>query len=480
MKKQNILFLTNDEHRWDFCTGGLIDGLKTPTIDRLKGMGVSLPNTISNCPICMPTRFTWLTGLYASQSPSGPRNGKDWPEGHPTVAHALQRAGYTTAVIGKLHSHEGRSMAEHHLNDLEPNQRARGFDYVFQCNGAGGNKNKGKGNKGCRWTDYIKSKGNGLYEKLLEDSASRDHRIGGKNLYSPSLLPAEDRLDSFVTDEAVRWLSTYDSEKPFFLHASLFGPHFPHDPPEPFFSRHRPEDMPIPIGVDDPEKIKYWREQRAAYCGMVEFNDYLLGKIIDALEARGLLKDTLIIFSTDHGDMMGDYGLFYKIHPYDASIRTPTIVCDPASKLPGGTVLNDMVEAVDMPATILEAASDEHLQEAMPTSPAKSFLKYTRGEQDSHRQQAYCEHGNFSEESGRIYRLIREQEWKYVYYSQGDMLFNVNDDPYEQNNLIDDPSQQERVSKMRGDIIRRMASVMVPPATVTSKMPIAFYKALYP
>lgn len=471
-RKPNILFLTDDEHRWDFYTDGLINGLETPTVDRLKRMGVTLPNAVTNCPVCMPTRFTWLTGLYAAQSPAGPRNAKDWPYGHKTVAHALQRAGYETAIIGKLHSHSMRTLKEIHASEFEKRTHERGFDYVFETLGR---------KEGGRYADYIREKhGEAFFQKMREDAASRDHRKGGTNLYSPSFVPIEDRHDVFIANEAVRWLKDRSSDKPFFLHASLTGPHFPHDPPEPYFSKHKPEDMPAPVGVDDPKQLKYWREQRAAYCGKIEHTDHLMGQILDAIEANGLLDDTIIVSTTDHGDMMGDHGLFYKIHPYDASIRTPVIICDPASKRPGGTVLTDMVEAVDIPGTFLEAGTEEHLQDAMPTSLARSFLRYARGEADSHREWAYCEHGNFCEKGSRVYRLARDQEWKYVSYEQGNMLFNIKDDPFEQNNLVVDASQIKRINEMQGRIIRRMGEMMVPPETLETNVPIEFYKGVLP
>lgn len=470
--KPNILFLTDDEHRWDFYTGGLIEGLRTPAIDRLKRRGVTFPNAITNCPVCMPTRFSWLTGRYPSQSPSGPRNAKDWPNGHRTVAHALQRAGYETALIGKLHSHSGRTKGTHHLEELVQQTYERGFDYVYQTD-------SGKG--GSCYTDFIKEKyGEAFYQEMLADLAARDHRKGGTKLYAPSFVPAEDRQDSFITDEVIRWLGNRSSDKPFFLHASLTGPHFPHDPPEPWFSRHRPEDMPAPIGVDDPEELTYWRQQRAAYCGKVEHTDYLMGRILDAVEEHGLLDNTIIVFSSDHGDMMGDYHLHYKIFPFDASIRTPTIICDPASSLPGGTILHDPVEAIDLPATFLEAGSDEHLQDAMPTSLAKSFLRYARGEVDSHRDWAYCEHGHFCEEGSRVYRLVRDQEWKFVFYEHGHQLYHIQDDPFEQHNLFDDPSQQSRILAMQGRLLRHMGSIMVPPETLQNHVPGDFYRGVLP
>lgn len=473
MTKPNIILLTDDEHRWDFYTGGLIENLRTPAIDRLKRDGVTMTNAVSNCPVCMPTRFTWLTGLYASQSAAGPRNAKDWPRTHPTVAHALQRAGYHTALIGKLHSHCGRTLAKHHLRDLEEHTRERGFDHVFECSGRSFMANEFF--EGCRYTDYLKEKG--LLDKLIDDIRSREHRKGGTNFHSSAVLKPEDHFDHFVCDEMIRWLDDRPADQPFFLHASFFGPHFPLDPPEPWFSRHKPEDMPIPVGVDAPDEIDFWRKQRASYCGLVEFTDHCVGRLLDALEARGLMDDTIIIFTSDHGDMMGDHGLFFKMKPYDASVRTPTIVRDPFSKRAGGTVLTDMVEAADVPATILEAGCDEHLQEAMPAAPGKSFLGYARGETDAHRDWAYSEIGNLSE-GGNAWRMARTPEWKYVYGEKGDMLFNMTDDPFEENNLANDPARAARVCDMRGWLVKRMGSLMIPPESVSCNVPIEFYKGM--
>ena len=132
--------------------------------------------------------------------------------------------------------------------------------------------------------------------------------------------------------------------------------------------------------------------------------------------------------------------------------------------------MTDSAESVDIPATILEAGSDEHLQTAMPTSPAKSFLKYTRGETESHRDWAYAEIGTNCEGSA-YWRMARTDEWKYVISSNGDMLFNLKDDPFESENLANDEEQLPRINKMRGLIIGRLASLFVPPASVTCKMP---------
>ena len=130
-----------------------------------------------------------------------------------------------------------------------------------------------------------------------------------------------------------------------------------------------------------------------------------------------------------------------------------------------------------MPATLLEAGSDEHLQEAMPCSPGRSFLQYTRGECDAHREWAFSEQGHLCE-GGNSWRLARTPDWKYVYGEKGDMLFDMQVDPFETNNLVEKAEQGERVKEMRGLLIKRMGSLPIPPAPVTSNMATGFYKGI--
>lgn len=459
--RPNIILITDDEHRCDFYGGGLVKHLETPTFDRLKRMGVTFPNAVTNCPVCMPTRFTWLTGLYNSQSPSGPRNAKNWPVGHPTVAQALQRAGYRTALIGKLHAyhggHHGGCTIDHATRQAETH--ARGFDHVFMsCS---------KPTRDLYDQDLAARGLLELRERRVtateRTKLTADEKLGGD---APPALPVDAHYDDFICGEAIRWLDASTREQPFFLHASFNNPHFPLDPPEPYFSKYKAEDMPKPVGVEDPARIKYWQRKRAVYCGLVEYTDRCIGKLVDAVDAAGLLDNTIILFTSDHGDMMGDHDMYFKLKPFDASIRTPVILVDPHSKRPGGTVLHDMVEAVDLPATLLAAGTDERLQEAMPCAMGRSLLGYARGEQDAHRAWAYAEQGHLCEGSGS-WRMIRTPTWKYVYAGKGDMLFNLVDDPLETTNLIDDPAQRSRVYHLRGLLIHRMGGMPIPPASLT-------------
>jgi len=438
----NILLVTDDQHRWDFFQGGAVPTLSLPSLSRLAAEGTTLTHAYSNCPICMPTRFTWLYGLYASQVAERlAGNAQDWPGHLPSMAHALRDAGYRTALVGKLHWHAG--LYRRDLVRDEHDTRARGFDDVFETSG----KSLAWWYD-CRYTQHLDSKG--LLQIYRDDVASRCAQLGGHERYAPSPLAAQDHMDSVIGAEARRWLEAYDGEKPFFLHASFCGPHFPLDPPEPYFRRHRPDDMPPPEGVGDPHEIRKWQERRALYRDLLALVDDQIGRLLDALDAKGLANDTLVVFTTDHGDMLGHCGLTQKGRPHDASARTPVI-----ARLPGviaqGNVLDGMAEAADLPCAILEAAgcgAHEEIRRLLPGTPGRSWWNYISGAADSHRDWIYSEH------HAPTWRMIREPDWKYVFqHDAGDSLFNMPHDPNEMHNLIADPAHTPRVSHMRHQLL---------------------------
>jgi len=443
MPQPNILLITDDQHRWDFHDSRTVSCLRTPALSRLRAEGVSLTNAVSNCPICMPVRFTWVYGLYAGQAGEGLlRNAQDWPTHPPSMPQALRKAGYRTALVGKLHSLQGLSRRDVCAHENET--KSRGFDDVLEVSG----KSLAYWYN-CHWTRHLASRG--LLEQYRADVQSRIEQLGGKEPYRPSLLDTADSMDAFIGEHARRWLSSCRDDKPFFLHASFCGPHFPLDPPETYFTRYRPEDMPPPRGVEDPKRIRVWRERRAAYCAMIEQVDDEVGRLLEVLESRGIAQNTLVIYATDHGDMMGHMDRWQKGTPYDTSVRTPYTVRWPG-RVASGRTLDDPVETVDLPCTILEAAglgNDPSLH--LPNTPGRSFLRYVTGEERVHREWAFAEHG-----SG--WRMCRERDWKYVYQPDGeDMLFDLERDPWEQQNLIAEPSKRERVSRMRRELVESMS-----------------------
>lgn len=413
--------------------------------------GVTLTHAYSNCPICMPTRFTWLTGLYAGQCSAGLLNNHhDWPLELSSMAGGLQKKGFYTALIGKLHSHAGLRYASL-LKDRHETE-ARGFDYVFETSGKGL----------AYWYDCEFTKH--LEEKGLLDEYRLDMHIRGrlkKDFGDPTFLDQEDTVDTLTGKRAAEWIQTYDRPDPFFLHVSLCGPHGPYDPPRNFRRKHRPEEMPDPEACDDPEEVKKAKKIRAAYTAMIEHVDSEIGRVWRALEDKGLLENTLILFATDHGDMMGHLGRYGKFTPYDTSIRTPYIVRFPDGRN-AGIVLEGMVEAVDLPCTILSAAGwpDEDISTLLPQSPGRSFLAYARGDSRSHREEIYSECRTF--DRPQAFRLLRDRDWKYVCTPDGEQLFDMVNDPWETENLADRSEHQVRIADMRLRLIRKM-SASVPP-----------------
>jgi len=448
--KPNILLITDDQHRWDLYDNRTVAGLNTPNISRLMSDGVTMTHAVSNCPICMPTRMTWMYGLYAGQVSSKLLvNDSDWPAFMPSLPQALRQAGYHTALIGKLHSLGGlrkRDVCAH-----EDETKDRGFDDVLEVCG----KSLSYWYD-CQWTRHLERKG--LLKKYRDDVARRIEQLGGKTPYAASFLNPEDSMDGFIGANAAEWLKAYDRETPFFLHASFCGPHFPIDPPQKYFDRHRPEMMPAPIGVDDAVDIDRWQKRMAAYCGMIEQIDDEVGRLISVLESKGQLDNTLIVFGTDHGDMMGHKNRDHKGWPEDTSMRTPYIFRLP-SVLPSGKVSEAPMEAVDLPATVLSAAG---LMEApgayLPFTPGRSFWRYLQGHGEAPRQWAYSEMGLPG--TRRCWRMVRSARWKFVQHHDGrEEFYHLPDDMWEMNNLAAREEYGAQREDCRAALIRAMMRV---------------------
>ncbi|MFW6039025.1 MAG: sulfatase [bacterium] len=472
----NILLITDDQHRWDFYNSRTVPGLRVPTLDRLRAEGTTLEHAYANTPVCMPARMTWCHGRYASQLCDGVmHNWHSWPVRISSMPNALKTAGYRTALIGKLHA-QGR-----HHNDLTDEvfikeTQGRGFDDVLEVSGKSFSYWTD-----CHWTHHLREKG--LLEAYRRDLERRVEQLGGDEPSDASFLEPADSADGFIGGHARRWLQSYNEDSPFFLHASFCGPHFPIDPPA-AYHRHRAEDMPDPPGVDDLARITYWKQRTAAYCGMIEQIDDEVGKLLDVLDQRGLRENTLVIFTTDHGDMMGHFDQALKGTPYDTSARTPIVARLPGV-VPAGRTLDGMIEAVDLPVTLMDVAGlGDDPEPYLNASPGRSFWSYLRGEADAPRQWAYAEAGRRGGSGGRSicchdpmlaeryrqveanhvgWRMVCDQRWKYVYYPHtDDELFDLQSDPWEKRNRAADPACGERVTRMRGWLIESMRLSVAP------------------
>lgn len=454
----NLLFITTDQQRFDFYDNRIVETLRTPNIRSLMERGTTFSQSYATCPVCMAARFTWLHGLYASQVSTGlSTNTQDWPEPsrYPTMAQALQGAGYRTALIGKLHTMAGLWHRDV-VKDEAKNTHNRGFHDLVEVSGKSVSYWYD-----CAWTRHLEE--HGLLNDYRIDLRQRDERgHGWRGAERVSILAEEHMMDHFIADQCIDWLEQHcDDEQDWFLHASLCGPHFPIDPLPTYLEHYHTEDMPAPEGLssDDP-RIESWKKRRAHYCAVIEHVDSEIGRILKVLEDKQQLDDTLIIFTTDHGDMMGHHNRSNKSQAYDTSSRTPIIIAGP--NIIAGREINDtMVESCDIPSTFLQVAG-LNPDETLGHTPSRSFLDAAQHHNHPHRNWAYSECGPW--------RMVRNLEWKYVQNLKGnDALYHMTTDPWEEHNLIDDLQQSERISAMRHQLIEHLITHTPPDVPANPK-----------
>lgn len=430
----NIIWITDDQHRYDSlgCSGNHV--VRTPHLDALAADGVRFTNCFSQSPVCAAQRASFLTGRYPHLH-GQLSNGFTMAPGEVWWTELLRAAGYLTAGIGKMH--------------LEPWDDARGFEVRFIVEGK----------------DFLM--GDDEYAKLckakygfVRPKARYSER--GLSMYHPTLseVPYDDYIDTFVTDEAVRFLDrTKDDARPLALHVSLLSPHHPLDPPKEHFDRYA--DAPVPLHrfspdekrTKPPEQTKqmwFWdraneehrRRAWRSYYALVTLVDEQVGRLIEKLGEVGRLDDAFVVFTTDHGEMLFDHGLFDKAFAfYDPVIHVPAIVRWPRH-LPAGTAVDGLVESTDLVATTLAAAG----LDVPPFMTSRNLLPLMRGEVESVRDYAVTQHFNI--------RSIRTRDMKLVFYGGRDYgeLYDLAADPDEMRNRWDDPA----CTGAKADLMRRL------------------------
>lgn len=448
MKRPNVLIMYTDQQRWDTIAAAGYPHMKTPNLDRLAEKGILFENAFCNNPVCMPSRQSMLSGQYPS-SVGCTWNGVEMDESTPTLATILGGCGYHTANIGKLHfkNHSNRDHREPHPS--------YGFDTMILSD-----------EPGCYDDAYIKWVEMNDPDQVEKCRCSTPPSWEGppmdkepRRTYEPYIFRGREDLthSAFVASETIEFLKRGHSE-PFFCIAGFYAPHCPVNPPERFVQMYNESEMPLPA-MNEEERKKHgfsdaeWQKVRAYYYALISHVDDQVGRIMKCLEETGQMENTLLIFTSDHGDHLGDHGIVGKGDPgYDSCIHVPLILSAPGVGTTG-RMEKALVEAVDIAPTILDFCGVQ----TPPFMQGRSMRPLLLEEETEPRRSIYMESKNPFRSS---WKTVRTDAFKYCTSGDGqELLFDLETDPHELADVAADKTYKTALNNMRRELIRRWFDV---------------------
>lgn len=455
MPQPNVLFLMTDQQRADAMSCASEGSwVQTPNLDRIAAEGIRFSNCSTTTPICVPARMTLATGLY-------PHNTHVWnnirwalPETAQTWMRTLRDMGYRTSMFGKTHLHP-------HVGDLRDREhllQAWGLDDVDEIGGPRASATV-MSHMTARWEEK------GLLEAYRADFA--DRFATKPHVARPSVLPLEEYADVYVGQQAKAYLASYDRPQPWFCWVTFGGPHEPWDAPEPYASMYDLTAMPIPQprpveadadrrpqgGLDSLMERRTPKfddgdqaAMRANYAGNVTLIDDQIGEILTVIEERGELANTVIAFTSDHGEMNGDWGLIYKMNFLDSSARVPLLFRSPSTKAIGGKVIDTPVENVDLGPTVLELAGGELEYRQF----GQSLVSMWEAETPQPRTAMSQINGEF---------MITDGEYKLMINREGVPYYLLSQTPgeFESHNLVNGGAPHDAIGSLRTQLVERIA-----------------------
>lgn len=459
----NVLFIMADQLRWDHlgCSGHPY--LRTPNLDALARRGVRFANAFANSGVCGPSRMSFYTGRYPVS------HGATWNRvplsiGEITLGEYLKGGGLTLALAGKTHvmpDTQGLArLAIDGQTELGTFLERGGFVEIDRYDGhhAPGDESgypaflRAHGYTGDDpWTEYV----------IAGIDASGDVCSGWhmRNVHLPARVKEEHSETAYMTDEAIRFLRE-QGERPWVLHLSYVKPHWPYMAPAPYHAMYTADQcLPVvrsaaelqdahPVVAayrQQEECVSFQRDDcirtvRPAYQGLITQLDDHLGRLFDTMERQGLMKNTLVIFTADHGDFLGDHWLGEKELFYDTVQKIPFIVMDPRPQADPtrGSVDTRFVEGVDLVPTVLDwlgVAGAPHRIEGRSLLPlleggTPPWRDFTYSELDYGFRQARLLRGKTPQQARAF--SIRTGRWRYVYWlDEPEQLFDLQADPQE-------------------------------------------------
>ncbi len=471
-QQPNIVFFMTDQQRADTlgCYGNQV--CRTPNIDRIASDGVLFTNHFVQNPVCTPSRSSVFTGRYPSCH--GSRiNGIPLRDDEITPTQLLADSGYHTCIAGKAHFRP-------QLYTFDPSKGAHieyegpGPYYGFQ------EFYLSDDNKVGPYLEWIDRE----YPQYAEAVQGKNAKmIGRTGDCWTAEYPAEIHQSSWIADRAVDFIRS--SKKPFFLFCSFVDPHHPFNPPEPYASMY--DNLPLPPLVRKegeleamPEPIQQfakkenrfteygnleWKAIRRRYYGMVSLIDDAVGRVMEALREEGLRESTLVIFTSDHGELLGDHHLLYKgAFPFDSLIKVPMLWHMPGY-LARGLKFEGLSQEIDIMPTLLDLVDID-----IPVCvQGVSMLEKLKGKVGRGHDSILVE-CILPGQKADINTLVTEK-WKYTCWTDGSrgQLFDRRNDPNELNNLWDNPEYREIRLEMAENLIAKMSQAREPLYRQTAK-----------
>ena len=443
--RPNILWICTDQQRYDTIGALGYHHVDTPHIDGLVAKGIAFTRAYCQSPICTPSRGSFLTGMYPSTIHVTSNGNDAFPSSPPLVSKRLADVGYDCGLIGKLHLASAYRRIEPRVDD--------GYRFWEYSHAPRDDWPVGHG-----YADWVRQQGAVLGELTVD----------------PQGVPAELHQTTWCAEKTIEFMH-HERQGPWMACVNIYDPHPPFNPPQRYRDLFDPADMPGPLfrerdieqqerlarvdfqsvvrspdalDIRDPLRPERGRSAdgrvlQAAYCAMIKLIDDQVGRILAALDASGQRDNTVVIFTSDHGEMLGDHGLIQKgCRFYEGLVRVPLIFSWPGHFAEGARS-DALVELLDKTPTIMELAGLEPPQ----CMQGCSLLPMLRGESspDHHRDFVRCEYYDaLDEPDGSFATMYRDERYKLVVYHGHDLgeLYDLEEDPEEFENMWDEPEAQ--------------------------------------
>jgi arylsulfatase A-like enzyme len=489
-RTRNILFIMCDQLRWDYLSCAGHPKLATPNIDALAARGVRFTRAYVQSPVCGASRMSFYTGRYV-QSHGAAWNGYPLKVGEMTLGDYLRPLGVRTVLVGKTHMRADREGMERLGIDPASIIGVRvaecGFDPYERDDGLHALGPDGRYDPQLpRYNRYLSEKGyagDNPWHDWANAAEGEGNRLASgwamRHARKPARVREEDSETPYMTRRAMDFMTEAGNE-PWCLHLSYIKPHWPYIAPAPYNTMYGPQDVLPPVRSEaeraDPHPIyrefmdlrvssTFARDEVRAevvpvYMGLIKQIDDQLGVLFRFMQERGLLDSTMIVFTSDHGDYLGDHWLGEKDLFHEPSVKVPLIICDPSSEADKarGSLCDELVETIDLIPTFLDAvgadaAAQAHRLEGRSLTPflrdeaPASWRRYAISEYDYAMLPVAAKLGVVPRDA-RLF-MVADKNWKYVHaLGFRPMLYDLRSDPNEFRDLGADPAYASECSRL--------------------------------